>query len=57
MSDITMCDGGRCPVKEQCYRYTAKPTPKWQSYFYEIPYNFEKKECENLWLTKTNRRV
>lgn len=40
MPDITMClgtPGGRfkplCPIRYQCYRYTAIPTPQWQSYF------------------------
>jgi hypothetical protein len=31
MPDITMCKGN-CPINEYCYRYTAKPNPRWQSY-------------------------
>ena len=38
MPDITMCKGEDCPVKEYCYRYTAVPTPQWQSYFVEPPF-------------------
>ena len=32
MPDITMCDNTDCPLRESCYRHTAKPTPIWQSY-------------------------
>lgn len=31
MPDITMCTGN-CPVKENCYRYMAKPNPYGQSF-------------------------
>jgi hypothetical protein len=37
MADITKCNGNNCPMKETCYRYTAKITPQWQSYFSETP--------------------
>ena len=29
--DITMCTGN-CPIKENCYRYMAKPNDYWQTY-------------------------
>lgn len=32
-ADITMCQNHDCPLKMQCYRYTAKPNQLWQSYF------------------------
>lgn len=35
--DITMCNGGNCPNKESCYRYTAIPNTYWQSYFIGYP--------------------
>ena len=38
MPDITMCDGQGCLQKNKCYRYRAEPTPYWQSYFMEAPY-------------------
>lgn len=47
MPDITMCKGGDCPLKETCYRYTAKPTPHWQSFFAEPP--FTGNECAHYW--------
>ena len=46
MSDITKCEGTDCPLKETCYRYTASADDMWQSYFVEIPYDKEKKECK-----------
>ena len=30
--DITMCKGLNCPLKDNCYRHTAKPS-ELQSYF------------------------
>ena len=37
MTDYCMCYGEGCKDKEICYRYRAKPTPGWQSYFKEQP--------------------
>ena len=41
MPDITMCHGEMngvvCQKRESCYRYTANPTPEWQSYFVDLP--------------------
>jgi hypothetical protein len=31
MPDICMCKNEKCPKKEECYRYMAKPS-EWQSY-------------------------
>ena len=36
MSDMTLCSSLHCPVKGDCFRATAKPSPVRQSY-----YNFE----------------
>lgn len=47
MPDITMCKGGKCPLKKSCYRYLAKPTPKRQAYFADTPGQGE--ECEYYW--------
>ncbi len=44
--DITMCKGTNCPVKESCYRYTAKPS-NYQSWFMETPFNDG--ECDMYW--------
>ena len=49
MSDVTKCNPINCPLKENCYRFTAPSNDMWQSYFTESPYNKETKECEYLW--------
>lgn len=47
MPDITMCSGTDCPHKENCYRYTAKPSEFRQSYFVEPPIKDGK--CDHYW--------
>jgi hypothetical protein len=47
MSDITMCKGTDCPIKEKCYRFTAKADDLYQSYFTEPPIKDGK--CEMYW--------
>jgi len=47
-----MCHGGNCPNKEKCYRYTATPSPYWQSWFVDYPDNKvegDKIDCSMLW--------
>ena len=46
MADITKCDGKDCPVKESCYRFTAKASD-YQYYFIESPIKDGK--CEMYW--------
>lgn len=48
MADITMCKGGDCPLKEQCYRYKATMS-FYQSYFVEPP--FKDGKCDMFWGT------
>ena len=48
MPDITMCDGGKCPKKDGCYRHTAKPCDWRQSYFEKPPWD-EDGECIYYW--------
>jgi hypothetical protein len=43
MPDISMCKGEDCPLKNECYRYTATPC-EYQSYFVDPPYIED--ECE-----------
>jgi hypothetical protein len=51
MSDIMMCNGTNCVVKDKCKRFTSKPNEQWQSYFSEPP--FEVKDdvftCDFFW--------
>jgi hypothetical protein len=37
MADITMCKGEGCEAKFTCYRFTAKPNERYQSYFMKVP--------------------
>jgi len=52
MSDISKCTGKGCPLKEECYRFTAPAKELWQSYFTNVPYDESKKECKYLWKRK-----
>lgn len=47
MSDITMCEGTDCPMKEKCYRFTAPINEYRQSYFVNVP--LKDGECEHYW--------
>lgn len=46
MPDISMCNGTDCPHKENCYRFTAKPS-EYQTYFVEPP--IEDGKCDYYW--------
>lgn len=50
MSDISMCEGTNCPVKEKCHRFTAKPD-EYQSYFADVPGEIKdgKFTCNMYW--------
>jgi hypothetical protein len=47
MPDITMCKGNDCPLKAECYRHVATPTPHWQSYFVIAPYDHKNGSCDH----------
>jgi len=47
MTDITMCEGKGCPIKNHCYRHIAKPNEFRQAYFEESPFDGER--CEMFW--------
>jgi hypothetical protein len=51
MPDITMCPGTNCPVKDKCYRFTAKANEWGQSYFMSAPGKTvdDKFTCDNYW--------
>lgn len=46
MADITKCYGKDCPIKDNCYRFTA-PASFFQYFFIEVPYKEDK--CEHFW--------
>lgn len=41
MPDITCCQGGSCPLRLNCHRYTVKPDELGQSYFTDPPYKMD----------------
>ena len=43
MPEISMSEGQGCTLKDTCYLHTAPPTPHWQSYFFDPPYDKEEK--------------
>ena len=51
MADITMCSGEKCPLKQICYRHTAKPS-NYQSYFMKPPVLGG--TCEYFWRAEVN---
>jgi hypothetical protein len=51
MPDISMCEGTGCPIKETCYRFTAKPSEYRQSYISVPPFKKDK-TCEYYWNTR-----
>jgi hypothetical protein len=52
MADITKCKGEGCPVKENCYRFTALADEYYQSYFVESP--FKDGKCDMFWGENAN---
>ena len=48
MPDIAKCDNDKCPLKEQCYRWTSEPD-EYQSYAHFEP--DKEGECEYYWRT------
>jgi len=53
--DVTLCLEHNCPRREQCYRYTAKPDDRWQSYFTEKPCG-DYMTCEEFWDNTDERK-
>ena len=53
IDDITMCQGEYngvvCSKREKCYRYMARPTEHWQSFFADFTPN---ETCEYFWPIK-----
>lgn len=51
MSDITMCPGTDCPMKQSCRRFTATANEFRQSYFLDPPYHINEGgfSCDMYW--------
>ena len=62
MADIAKCMGYdedlgfECPMKNNCYRYTAKANEFRQSYFMNIPFNPTTCQCDNYWSNSEYKR-
>ena len=56
MPDITMCEGGACPLKDKCYRHVAEES-RLQSFFVDPPYNEDTQKCEYYWRTNLSDDV
>jgi hypothetical protein len=56
MSDITKCTGEGCPLRDNCYRHTAKESTL-QSYFIDIPFEIKdgKLSCDMYWGETQNK--
>ena len=56
MADITMCTDSKCPKRNTCYRFKAKPSQFRQSYFMDSYFmDSPKKEdgsCDHYWETE-----
>lgn len=57
MPDITMCVNTKCPVREFCYRYRAKPS-EYQSFsiFVTIERGSGFIQCDGFWDLREERR-
>lgn len=56
MPDISMCKGDECPIKESCYRFTAKPSEYTQSWFVDVPYSKVMERCDYHWNVNTAKK-
>ena len=53
MPDITMCENEKCLFKEECFRYTAKPSEHRKSYAdFEPIVEDGKVSCDWFWDNK-----
>jgi len=46
MTDITKCINEKCPIRDKCYRHTAKDGVYEQSYSY---FEYKDDDCEYFW--------
>lgn len=54
MTDITMCSGEGCEIKEKCYRFTAPKDRHMQSYFVTPPHDGD--SCQHYWCNDGHRK-
>lgn len=54
MVDIAKCTGEKCEIKNECYRYLAKPCNFMQTYIHPEK---KGKDCEYFWKAKSKSQV
>lgn len=54
MPDIAMCANEACPSHAQCHRFTATPSPVWQTYAGFVPEPDEDR-CDSFWPNKEGK--
>jgi len=54
MPDISLCKGTNCNIKDNCYRFKAKPSEFRQSWFFNSP-NIDPLNCDYYWVTKPDQ--
>ena len=50
MTNISLCHGEHCPIRDECYRHTAKPIGDYQSWLSLT--REEQDGCEYFWPVK-----
>lgn len=56
MPDISKCEGGACPKKNQCYRFLAIPSEGRQSYLADVPWE-RWNRCDYFWQVEPGDRI
>lgn len=56
-NEICMCDGNKCPIKKNCYRFTATPGTIGQDWIDEAPYNPTTEKCDEYWPLKKENKI
>jgi hypothetical protein len=50
MSDITKCTDSKCPSREHCYRWLAKPDPHGRQSYADFNRDEGEEKCEDGYL-------
>lgn len=53
--DIAMCRDDKCPSAMVCYRFMARPSGAWQTYFAESPRKEGEDKCGYFWEAKEGK--
>ncbi|MDX2302832.1 MAG: DUF2934 domain-containing protein [Microscillaceae bacterium] len=56
MTDIILCFGGDCPLRKNCFRYTAEILGR-QDFFGSPPFDEAKQSCTYWWSNEAQIRA